>query len=254
MARSRGLGDVYKRQVFIWYGAWGIQWKLNGRVVHEVRFDVAANVIQGPFQRTPHTRLYAYAINSGASAASIFSYNCGAVASLGGGSPLETPGAASRTTALTIAAASGPVPLFSLRPAALFGGITNMRRFLVDSIVFRVTGQDFRLEAWLGRASDFTFTGSNFLTTGLSPRSAAERDIAATAVTIGASATPLGGTTITNADVYGALDLRRFFGETKASVGVNGDGALDNFVLTASALSGTNGTASLQSITWTELG
>lgn len=238
----------------VWLGALGIEWSIGGRPVHRVFFDQAPYTTATPFARTPHVRLCVYARNSGAAAVNAFRYNCGAVHSLGGGDVVEAPVASSRTAAVTIPAASGAVPLFSLRPAATFGGISNVRRMLIDSIAFRVTAQDFRLEGWLGRATDFTFTGAAWGAVPNAPRSAAERDISATAVAIGAGATLLGGTTLSNASVTGELDLRRFFGETKASIGVNGDGVLDNFVLTAAAISGANGTAALQSIAWTELG
>ncbi len=239
---------------FVWLGAFGIEWRIGERLVHRVFFDTAPNTIIDPFARTPHMRLFVYARNSGTATANTFSFNCGCIHTNGGGDAIETPGASSRTTALTVPSASGTVPLFALRPASTYGGVSNIRRLLIDGIVFRVTAQDFRLEAWLGRATDFTYTGASFAALTNAPRSAAERDIAATAVTIGANATLLGGTTITNAQAFGSLDLSVFFGETKASVGVNGDGVRDNFLLTATALGGANGTASLQSITWTELG
>lgn len=247
------LVNINLFEIVVKEGAWGFQWKLNGFVVHEIRFTDPANVIQGPTLRTPHFRLYVYATNSGASAANTFSYQGGAVLSLGGGLPTEVPFASSRTTAITITLANGIVPIYMVRPATTFGGVTNPRRLVVDSYEIRITAQDATIGLYHGKLSDFTITGGSWVTPSNAPRTAFEENKTATAITIGAGAALIDAGEVDNNSTK-EFDVADFFNEVRLSVGITGIGEQEVLVLTASAAAGTNMTARVQSIIGDEIG
>lgn len=246
------LNEFLYEPRFLWLGAKGIQYVLGGRLVHEVDFTAASTRITKPFSRVPHMRVGVYMYNSGASSAMTFARNCCAVYVESEETPVEYPLTTSRPTPITTPSASGRVPVMAFRIASTAKG----RIALPQTMQVKITNQDSLIEIFIGKASAFTLTGASWTTPTLSPDTLMEQDIASTAITINAGAALLVARYVDSAVNSGIseFDISSLFGESKRWLGIDGDAAQLNLVITATAQAGNNGTAAIREITFRELG
>jgi hypothetical protein len=142
------------------------------------------------------------------------------------------------------------VPLYALRVASA----AKCRRLIPKKVQVRNTTQDVLFQVYVGKASDFTFTGGAWAAIPNTPGTLAEQNITTTAVTIGANAKLEAGLYVESATGVGTMDLTGVFDEISRWVGINGDGVQLNMVIVATSQAASNGAARIVDVQIDEIG
>jgi hypothetical protein len=232
----------------VWLGGWGIQWKVNGYVVHRVLFRRPADAVSKPFARSSHVRLYVWCSNASLAAANSFRYGRGVVESVSDDGDPATSYSAQRAGISVGVGASAPI--ISIRGAAMLGGVPNGKCILPTSISLNST-QLAQVSIHYGLLTDFTFTGASWAAPSNAAGTSAEIDVSATAVSVGSGAWLVGSYAVdTQADLF---DLRDVFTGLTRNVGVRGDGSQVAVVAVLKNVAALLGTYTLGGLNWREV-
>lgn len=248
VADLANLGD-YEVE-YAWTGAWTIQFRLGGHILHEIDISDPVHAIASPLFRTPHMRIGVYARASGAATATTFKYVAGSVSTLGGGAPPISHVATSRSTPIG-ATSSTEVPVYAARVAST----TRARRLLPSNMTVRAINQNMVFRVLVGPASAFTINGS-WATPSNSVGTVMEENTTATTVSFTSNARQelRVFVDVTQKNGLEYADLADNFNELDRWVGINGEGEQVYMVITALAAAGSNGQAALVNLSMREIG
>lgn len=242
--------DLTKANLFeidiAWLGVGNVRVFVNRQLVHVFRNP---NRIAGPYMRSGSLPLSYEVVNSGAAGSSgtAFYALCAAVFADGGWDELGPAFVYPRSAQKTGISSAAFVPVMSLRPSALFGGVTN-RIALIPTLVHAANETN---RAAIGLVLDATLTGATWAATPPSG-SSVDVDEAATAYTGG---TFVGTAFLPNTNDDGEINLADVFNyETRLlRRGAFNPGSVTNTITLVAKSEAAGNTAIAGSLRWKEI-